>query len=241
MYLTIAIINNSGNVGKSTICDTLLYPRIPNAKKIKIETINSDGTDDKTISAENIQEVFDAIDVSDVALIDVGASNIEKFTYHLRKLKGTHEEIDYFFIPTTPKSKQQQDTLSTIETLLELGVEPDQIKVIFNFNNPNFSMGKLYSVIFESEFFSVLNLQDKNNIFTIDDNPVFDMLGELGVHFTELAEDTRDFKALIRATDDKNERTKLSHIRTAHRLAKGFVDELDLTFDRINDACNLLP
>ncbi|MCM5327019.1 transcriptional regulator, partial [Escherichia coli] len=28
MYLKLAIVNNSGNVGKSTICQTLLKPRL---------------------------------------------------------------------------------------------------------------------------------------------------------------------------------------------------------------------
>ncbi len=47
MYLNIAVVNNSGNVGKSTICDILLKPRLEGAKVVKVETINSDGTNDE--------------------------------------------------------------------------------------------------------------------------------------------------------------------------------------------------
>ncbi len=240
MYLKLAIMNNSGNVGKSMICDTLFAPRIPNAEKVKIETINSDGTEEETISAKNIKKVFELIDSKDVCLIDVGASNIEVFMSNLNKLEGSHEEVDYFFIPTTPKPKQQTDTISTIDDLLDLGVEPERIKLIFNFYDPDFPIETLYSVIFESQHYKTLNLKNKANIFKIEDNPVFDMLGEMGIAFTEIANDTRDFKTLIRGNKDAKQRARLSHERSAFRLSQGFVKSLDKTFESVNDVCDLI-
>ena len=239
-YLKIAIMNNSGNVGKSMVCDTLFHPRVPGAEKIKIETINSDGTTDETIAAKDIKKVFELIDSTDVALIDVGASNIENFMSNLKKLEGAHEEIDYFFIPTTPKPKQQLDTITTIRDLIDLGVEPGSIKLIFNFYDTDFPIEQFYSVIFESDISKELGLNKKSNIYIINDNPVFDMLGEMGISFTEIANDTRDFKSLIRASKDQDERAALSHQRSAYRLAQGFVKELDITFKRINASCNLI-
>lgn len=239
MYLKIAVMNNSGNVGKSMVCDTLLYPRIKGADKIKIETINSDGTEDETIAAKDIKKVFELIDSSDVAIIDVGASNIENFMSNLKRLEGAHDEIDFFFIPTTPKPKQQLDTISTVNDLLDLGVEPEKIRLIFNFYDSDYPINEQFSVIFENEIFKILKLKDMKNIFTISDNPVFDMLGELSISFTEIAAENKDYKALIRATKDLDKRAELSHQRSAYRLAKGFVKELDLTFTRINSSCNL--
>ncbi|WP_299496405.1 StbB family protein [uncultured Shewanella sp.] len=239
MFLKIAIMNNSGNVGKSMICDNLLKPRIPTVETIKIETINSNGTLDETVSAKNIKRVFDLIDSSDVAVIDVGASNIETFMENLSKLKGAHEDIDFFFIPTTPKSKQQIDTISTVEGLLNLGVDENQIKLIFNFHDNDLTVEQYYPLIFESELKSILKLDKKENIFTITDNPVFDMLGEMGTSFIDIANDERDFKSMIRASKDKTERSILSHQRSAQRLAKGFIEELDMTFLKIKNACEL--
>ncbi|MEA7619001.1 transcriptional regulator, partial [Salmonella enterica subsp. enterica serovar Virginia] len=46
MNIKIAVVNNSGNMGKSTICDSLLLPRLEGAKVVKVETINTDGTND---------------------------------------------------------------------------------------------------------------------------------------------------------------------------------------------------
>lgn len=239
MYLKIAVMNNSGNVGKSMICDNLLKQRIPNAKVIKIETINSDGTTDETISAKNIKQVFEEIDSNDIAIIDVGASNIESFSDNLRKLNGAHEDIDYFFIPTTPKPKQQTDTINTINELQELGVEDEQLKIIFNFFDDNIPPQSLYNQIFNHQIAKDLNLDNADNIITITDNPCFDMIGELGYTFSEIANDERDFKSLIRSTDDKEERAHYSHLRSAQRLAKGFTKELDITFDKIMSSCNI--
>jgi len=240
MFLKIALMNNSGNVGKSTVCDNLFFPRIPSAKKIKIETINSDDSDDEKTAAKDIKKVFELIDSTDVAIIDVGSSNIENFMNNLKKLEGSHEEIDYFFIPTTPKPKQQLDTLTTVNDLMDLGVEPEQIKIIFNFYDSDYQIEQLYPVIFESDIHKILKLNNKINVFTINENPVFDMLGEMGFSFTEIANDKRDFKALIRGTKDQAKRAELSHQRSAYRLAQGFIKELDNTFERINASCKLI-
>ena len=239
MFLKIAIMNNSGNVGKSMICDTFLKPRIQGAETIKIETINSDGSMDETISAKNIKEVFERIDATDISIIDVGASNIETFMVNLSILTDAHEDIDFFLIPTTPKPKQQTDTIATINNLFELGVNKERIKVIFNFYDPEFSPQQQYPIIFESQMAKTFQLNDYKNIITITDNPVFDMLGEMGLSFIEVANDERDFKTMIRATKDKEERALLSHQRSAQRLAKGLIKELDMTFDKFKASCNI--
>ena len=157
----------------------------------------------------------------------------------LEALIGAHEDIDYFFIPTTPKPKQQTDTINTINELQELGVEDEQLKIIFNFFDDNIPPQSLYNQIFNHQIAKDLNLDNADNIITITDNPCFDMIGELGYTFSEIANDERDFKSLIRSTDDKEERAHYSHLRSAQRLAKGFTKELDITFDKIMSSCNI--
>ncbi len=96
--MNIAIINNSGNVGKSTICENLLKPRIKNAEIIKVETINSDGTDDNKYSAKEYNEILKEMDMNDVSILDVGSSNIEQLIEQMKQYKESHEDIDYFII-----------------------------------------------------------------------------------------------------------------------------------------------
>ncbi|MCJ8300489.1 MAG: hypothetical protein MJK13_16360 [Pseudomonadales bacterium] len=106
----------------------------------------------------------------------------------------------------------------------------DQIKIIFNFYDPDLKVDQLYPSIFETSVCKTLGLDKMCNVFTITDNPVFNMVGEIGKSFSEIANDDRNFKMLIRSTQDKNKRAVLSHQRIANRLARGFNRELDLTF-----------
>ncbi|WDZ74290.1 hypothetical protein PWW31_29180 [Vibrio harveyi] len=135
MYLNIAVVNNSGNVGKSTICDILLKPRLEGAQVVKVETINSDGTNDEKISAEQFEDVLNKMDEHDCSIIDVGSSNIENFLLKMQEFKSSHEDIDYFLVPVTPSNKQQVDSATTIQNLMTLGIEPERVKVVFNMAN----------------------------------------------------------------------------------------------------------
>lgn len=238
MFLKLAVLNNSGNVGKSMICDVLLKPRIPNCEVIKIETINSDGTDDSKMSAKEIDDIFEKINDHDVCLLDIGASNIELFIQNMKKLDGAIEDIDYFFIPTTTSAKQQQDTNSTILTLIGMGVDPNYIKVIFNYYDPEITIERQYPVIFTSETCEMLELVNIDNQFTIEESQVFEFLSRTGLSFGEIVNDDREFKQLIRQTKDKEQRALLSLEQMTQRFAKGFDKKLNDTFDKIKKACN---
>lgn len=239
MFLKIAVLNNSGNVGKSMICDNLLLPRIPNAEMIKIETINSDGTNDLKLSAKDIGNIFNEMDNKDVCILDIGSSNIEKFMNNIEDIDGSIEDIDYFFIPTTPKQKQQYDTVATVERLLSLGVEEDCIKIIFNFADPDFDLKKQYPVIFNSPSIEDLQLNNIDNQFVIEESELFEYLGQTGLTFNEISEDNKDYKLLMRNANDKDERNALSTERMTKRFVTGFKKKLDITYQKIAKACHM--
>lgn len=234
MYFKAVTMNNSGNVGKSMICDTLLKPRMEGVSVVKVETLNSDGTQDETISAKDIKLVFERIDEADRVIVDVGSSNVEIFMSNLRRMGDAYEDFDLFVIPTTPNHKQQIDTIATVNSLLDLGVDKDRIKLVFNFYDDEYKIEQLYSTIFDDQIAKDLKLSIKRNVVTISENPVFDMLGEMGKSFIEIANDNRDFKALLRAEKNKEKRAVLSHQRSAQRFANGFIKELDRAFSRLN-------
>jgi hypothetical protein len=50
----------------------------------------------------------------------------------MHKYRGSHEDFDYFVIPTVPALKQQQDTIATLAELNRLGVPAAKVKVVFN-------------------------------------------------------------------------------------------------------------
>lgn len=235
--LKIAILNNSGNVGKTTICDNIFRQRIPNSEIIKVETINHDDTNDEKISAKDISIVLDKIATCDNAIIDVGASNIEALMHGLKQMDGAHEDIDYFFVPTTPNHKQQKDTIETIKNLMSIEVEQEKIKIIFNMHDSDYSLEQQYSVIFESSVASTLKIKTPKNQFIIDESPLFVMLGKNESTFQEALNDQNDYRTLIRSTPDREERAQLSQKRTMQKMAQKFDQRLDDTFQKIATTC----
>nr|WP_014343781.1 hypothetical protein [Aliivibrio fischeri]AEY78179.1 hypothetical protein [Aliivibrio fischeri] len=77
--MKIAVINFSGNVGKSVISQHLLQPRMNDAKIIAVESINSDGTNNETIKGKEFADIMESISEMDDVIVDIGASNVEDF------------------------------------------------------------------------------------------------------------------------------------------------------------------
>ena len=117
---TIAVLNFSGNVGKSTVARHLLAPRMGNARVIAVESINSDEGDSEAVRGRQFGDLMEAIAVEDGnVVVDVGASNVEEFLGQMKQYRGSHEDIDFFVVPVVPKNKQIRDTISTITALAE--------------------------------------------------------------------------------------------------------------------------
>lgn len=238
-FLKVVVLNNSGNVGKSTLTSAMLEPRFKavaenDVEVIKVETINNDGTTDETIAAKNLVKVQGLIDLADIAIVDVGSSNIEQFMNNLEKTDGAIDDFDYFIIPTIPKTKQQLDTIATIENLLNLGVDADCIKLVFNFADESISLTDQFSEIFNNSILKEIGLESESHASIVYENQVFSLLSKTNKTFVELLDDDRDFKTLLRSTKDKDERAKLSQDRAAHRLAVGFNKKLDTAFNKLN-------
>lgn len=236
--LKIVVLNNSGNVGKSLICDRLLHPRIPNSSIIKIETINADDSNEEKLSAKDIAEVQNKINMTDVCIVDVGASNIEAFRNSLAKLTDTIEDIDLFIIPTTPNAKQLSDTINTILSLTVLNIPYEKIKIIFNMYDQDFSVERQYRTLFDDISLSPLSLDKPENQFIIPNTEVFDIALEAGLDYKEIINDDNDYRALIRSTQDRDKRRELSVKRTIKSLFKSFDLELDDCFSKLAISCN---
>ncbi|EAW9501220.1 transcriptional regulator, partial [Salmonella enterica] len=220
-----------GNVGKSTICNTLLLPRIEKAKVIKIETINTDGTDDIKLSAKDFLEITKKIGSSRSVIVDVGSSNVEIFFEKIKEFHGTQEDFDYFIIPVTPENKQQMDTLLTIGAILDLNVEPERIKLVFNKVDPGRSFDKQFTVILDSPIFLSLNIK---RYPIIRNTELFFHLNEMNKTLKEVLDDERDFRNLIRECEDDELLEMLSTERAIKRLATGVNEDLNLAFNLLD-------
>lgn len=130
--MKIGVLNFSGNVGKTTITKTLLQPRLKDHHIIAIETINDGAENETKIKGKDFAYLQDELLINDNIIVDIGASNIEDTMRLMTQYEGSHEDFDYFIIPSVPNTKQQVDTNETIKSLLEIGVKPSRIRIIFN-------------------------------------------------------------------------------------------------------------
>jgi len=134
--MKVAVINFSGNVGKSTIAAHLLKPRMNDAKIFSIETLNDDasreGVDVENYKGKQFNTLMEEIILEKECIIDVGASNVEDFCQLMSQHKGSSKKFDYFVVPTVGEKKQIYDTIKTVDTLASMGIPRKRIKVIFN-------------------------------------------------------------------------------------------------------------
>ena len=226
--MKVAVINFSGNVGKSTVARHLLAPRLNNAEVIPVESINSDGTDETAIRGKQFGELQEYLQTLDDAVIDIGASNVEDFVKLMKQYKGSHEDFDFFVVPTVPATKQQRDTISTVEALANLGVPAKKIRLLFNMVDLEESPERIFSGLFE--------YQRESKSFTLKPEAVIhvnDIYGKLKGSKTgirEILADETDYKERIKTAKDADEELHFAQMLSIKRLAAGVSEELDAVF-----------
>lgn len=232
LLLRIAVINFSGNVGKTTTTRHLIAPRL-GAKIISIETINGDEAETDAVKGKQFAQVMEALSVVDGSVVcDIGASNAEIFIAKMKEYAGSHEDFDYYVIPCVPDKKQIRDTISTIEALSDIGVSAEKIRVVFN------------KVDYEDDanqvFEPLLNYYFAERKFTFVKDAVVhvsDLFGRLtpSSSIIEIVTDATDYKAQLKAATSTADKQKLSRQIAVRRLAVGVNQELDRVFDALFD------
>lgn len=222
------VINFSGNVGKSTVARYLLSPRLNKAPVISVESINSDGTEEEAIRGKHFAEMLESLAIIDDAVIDVGASNVEDFVNLMGKYRGSHEDFDYYVIPTVAKHKQQTDTLSTIKASSELGVPANKLRLVFNMVEYDESVDKLFSGIFDYH-------SEKKN-FTlkpdavIHQNEIYGKLKNTEKSIEDILNDKEDLKEKLKKATSPDEKIGITKQIAVKRLAAGVKEELDSVY-----------
>src|SRR4030095_5092211 len=122
----------SVNVGKTTIARHLLAPRIEGARVIAIESLNADDGQAQALRGRQFGELQEYLQTVESVVVHIGASNVEDLLSLMRRYRGSHEDFDYFVIPTVPALKQQQDTIATLAELTRIGVPANKLKLVFN-------------------------------------------------------------------------------------------------------------
>ena len=235
--MKIAVLNFSGNVGKSTIARHLLHPRMPEASVVAVETINADSASDNTIRGADFGKLQQDLQLEDNAIVDVGASNVEQFLALMRQYHESHDDFDLFLVPTVPALKQQRDTIECIAELAALGVPAHRICVVFNLVEPQQDVETIFAPILK--FADAQQMCMVNPEAVIHKNDVFGLLRGTGESLADVLADPTDFKAQIKSTTDPDKRLKLAERQSIKRLAVGVNKNMDTVFALVMQSCQV--
>ncbi|AJI85171.1 hypothetical protein AW19_4150 (plasmid) [Yersinia frederiksenii Y225] len=228
------ILNNSGNVGKSTLTQKMFSPRIENSAIISIETINSDGTENKKYTADDYAKIFnDLLAEGDKNyIIDIGASNIENFYIQMEEHEGlTNAFVDYFIIPVTPVQKQQIDSINTVLALQQNGIENDKIKFVFNLTSKKSPIEEQCSYFFEKIADLGFNFDGEKSV--VYETGFFDTLKDNDIMYEAVEQDTIDHKAELKTVTSNDEKVALRKAMVYRAAYNSFHKNLDLAFESL--------
>lgn len=226
--MKIAVINFSGNVGKTTVARHLLAPRLNNAQVIAVESINSDDGAEEAVRGKQFGELLEVMGLMDDAVVDVGASNVEDFVNLMKQYRGSHEDFDFYVIPTVSKSKQQRDTISTIEALSELGIPAKKIRVVFNMVELNEVPSRVFSGIFEYAAAEKRFTLKPDAVIHMND--IYGKLKNSEQTIADILNDPTDLKEQLKAAKDSDEKLRISRLIGIKRLADGVTEELNAVY-----------
>lgn len=226
--MKVAVINFSGNVGKSTIARHVLTPRIPDAEFFSVESINSDGTDIESIKGKQYRQLIEALMVLDAAVVDVGASNIEDVVKLMKQYDGSHDFFDYFVVPVVPALKQQRDTISTITELNDIGIPASKIRVVFNDVDPEDDYLRTFDGIIK--YYEADKHFKLTPAAVLHSNEVYGLLKDTNVTVLDVVQDQTDYKALLKDAKDQSEKLGYAHKLSVKLLASGVAKQHDAVF-----------
>ena len=226
--MKVAVINFSGNVGKTTVARHLLAPRIEGAQVIAIESINADDGQTQALRGRQFGELQEYLQTVDNVVVDIGASNVEELLSLMRKYRGSHEDFDYFVIPTVPALKQQQDTIATLAELIRIGIPASKLKVVFNQIEDDAKVSETFDTLLA--FIEDNPPTQANSLCRLGANEIYERVKGADANLAELASDETDYKALITKAKDTVDKLALAQKLATRRLASGVVPELDECF-----------
>lgn len=230
--MKIAVINFSGNVGKSTIAAHLLHPRIPGAQIISVESLNIDARDDgvdiEQVRGSQFLEMINDVITRDAVIVDVGASNAEDFMRGMRSLEGSHEEFDYFVVPTVYSKKQLGDTIHTVDALAALGIPSNKIRVLFNKVDADddvlIGFAALFAFARKDRCF-VVNMKA-----VVYANEVFERLKGVGKSLADIRADETPWRKLVGSASSDAARDHAIAMLTLKRLSGSAGANLDTAY-----------
>ena len=226
--MKVAVINFSGNVGKTTLARHLLLPRISGAEYIAVESINAGSEGATTLRGNQFAVLQEYLHSIDSAVVDIGASTVDDLMDLMSQYGGSHEDFDCFIVPTVPDPKQQQDTIATLVDLARLGVPPQRLRLVFNTLELGATVDQAFYLV--TAFLAEHPLAIANPDCSLRRNEIYARVQGLATDLRTLAQDTTDYKRLIAQAASSAEKMALGQKLATRRLASTVLVDLDRCF-----------
>lgn len=226
--MKLAVINFSGNVGKSTVARHLLAPRIPGCQFVAVESINADDGQPMTIRGRQFAQLQEYLQTVSDLIVDVGASNVEDLLALMRRYSGSHMDFDGFVVPTVPARKQQQDTAATLAELARIGVPAERVRLVFNQLQDDGPIETVFETLLA--YCAVSGQVQPRLAACLRFNEVYARVRGTDQSLIDLAADTTDYKAEIAKAGSTADKLALAQRLATQRLARGVIPELDACF-----------
>ncbi len=226
--MKIAVINFSGNVGKSTVARHLLLPRIDGAELIAVESLNADESQGQALRGRQFGELQEYLQTVDNVVVDIGASNVEDLLGLMHRYRGSHEDFDCFVVPTVPALKQQQDTIATLAELARIGIPPAKLRLVFNLVEDGIEVNEAFDTLLA--FLKVHPLMHASTKCRLCANEIYERVKGTETDLCDVAKDDTDYKTQISRAPDTAGKVALARQLATRRLALGVVPELDERF-----------
>lgn len=165
--MKIAVMNYSGNVGKTSLSRDLLHFNLQDHDLLSVESVNSDGKEKMIIRGDDGDKIYTELLVTDKLILDIGSSNLESYLKNSEKESEFISSIDLFVVPVTPEKKQQVDTLKTVRDIFALGASQN-IEIIFNQVADNQDVKEVFSDLVSSLKKLDVKTNFENSIFRHD-------------------------------------------------------------------------
>ncbi|MBQ9682017.1 MAG: hypothetical protein IJV35_01950 [Neisseriaceae bacterium] len=195
----IAVLNYSGNVGKTTIVNEVLQPNLPDYEIITIDSVNVSGKEKIVFRGADTDKIFTELLVQENAILDIGSSNLEQYFESSNEAQELLEYIDTFIVPIVPAIKQQNDSIKTIKDLIKFGIDPQKIFVVANI------VDKGEKAIFDDIFAALKKLSVNVCQTQIPKHELYQNGGSIA----KRAADNTDYAALIEDARQKGDSEKL--------------------------------
>lgn len=228
----VALIHNTGNVGKSFLGRELFYSRIQeNGIYINVESHNSSSAKfekvkTETIDGDDFEALFPLMYRYDEYVIDVGVSQVIPFLRGISKAKDIFDDLDAIIVPTTYHNKIDDDTIKTLELLDELGFK-EKVRVILNSADEL----KKFNHFFKKAEEIGYQINKELRVLNYD---VVNAMGEDGMTAFELASDENDYKMMAKeAYKNGNvvEGKELAELDYMKKFSIGIQKNMDTVYD----------